>query len=201
MKYIILFCLLFIQLNVAAVEPPVGGVFDMVWTKALTNPIVDWNVWESTNGGTKWKQIGETRTNYFKWTNLNINVALTRYAVTEMAWSPSGSQDTRVMTEMTLLHWAPTGSPATNASNYVQLKSAIVPVPFTIRVSPDLSKFNDWLRFSVFDGTNELTNVTARLDHATSTERPKLFFDRPVIPFVSPFKVAMPPMPSSAVKK
>lgn len=165
-----------------AVEPPIGGVFAMAWNKVLTNETVDYCIWESTNGAVRWKQIGgPQRETTFTWTNRNVT-PLTFYRVTQIPWMPSGSQDVRQETEIGLLHWAPSQTtPATNAENYVRMAAADVPTGRPLKLSSDLLTFDDWLTLRVLDasGTNELTNVTVRIEHRTNPHKPKLFVSRP----------------------
>ena len=58
-------------------------------------------------------------------------------------------------------------------------------------ISPKLpkgDKWDDWLTLRAFDGTNELTNATLRIDHTASPDKPRLFYGYPEI--VNP-----PPLP------
>lgn len=165
----------FAPLRLPAVQQPESGVFQMGWRSSLTNPIIDTCVWESTNGGVKWKQVGETRAETFSWTNRNIT-PLTRYAITQMGWQPPGSQDIRPMTEMTLLHWAPSGTnTTTNAANYVRLVEVDVPAGQPVKISSDFKTFDDWMQFRVRVGPVELTNAVVMVRHKTSPLKPWLF--------------------------
>lgn len=160
-----------------AVQPPTGGVFEMVWSPiAVTNP-VDYCVWETTNNGARWRVIGETRGTTFAWTNRTINPMTHFYAVTAMPWVPFG---TRAETEMKLLHWAPSGN-VTNATGLVKLRAVETPNGQRIKLSSDLAKWDDWLTVRAFDGTNELTNATVCLEHSTSPDKPRLFYGYTVI--------------------
>lgn len=183
----ILLLLALLPLQLAAVEQPSGGEFAMGWRTSFTNAIVDTCVWESTNGGVKWKQIGETRGTNFAWTNRSIN-SLTRYAITQIPWMPSGSQDIRPMTEMVLLHWAPTGTnQPVNASSYVHFTALYVPAGRRVKTSSDLKTWDDFLTPTVLDGTNEITNATVRLRYSTAPDKPVRYFTVPTN--------ALPPLP------
>lgn len=167
-----------------AVQPPTGGAFEMAWQPlvGITNPI-DYCVWETTNAGARWKQIGETRGTNFFWTNRTINPATHFYAITALPWMPYG---VRQETEMKLLHWAPTGT-ITNASGYVKLRAIDAPAAQRIKLSSDLMKWDDWLTLRAFDGTNELTNATICIEHSTSPDKPRLFYGYPA--------AVVPPLP------
>lgn len=185
MKKLFFICWL-VTLNLQAVQPPIGGVFEMAWTKVSASPVVDWCIWESTNQGVKWKQIGTTRVPTFKWTNANINPVNTRYAITEMNWEPSGSQNPRLETEMVLLHWAPSPTaPATNAANYVKMIGGYIPPNTWVKISSNLHNFTDHLRLKTFNVSNdtytEITNTVIYVDYSTANQGGRVFFHIPVI--------------------
>jgi hypothetical protein len=158
-----------------ATQPPVGGVFEGAWTKNVTNDVVDYCVWESTNGMVKWRQILETTNTWFRWTNNNITPQ-TFYAVTQIPRNPPGSTDTRRMSEMQFLHWAPSGTNlVTNANSYVRLVSVDVPVNQTVKVSSDLKVFEESYTFRVFVNGVEISNAIVRVENKTGALRPKFF--------------------------
>jgi hypothetical protein len=158
-----------------ATQPPVGGVFEGAWEKNLTNEVVDYCVWESTNGMVRWRQIIETTNEGFLWTNNNIT-PLTFYAVTQIPRNPPGSTDTRRMSEMRFLHWAPSGTNIViNANSYVRLAAVDVPVNQPVKLSGDLKVFQDWLTFGVRVGPVELTNAVVMVKYKSSPLRPQFF--------------------------
>lgn len=172
-----------------ATQPPVNNIVEMQWLPLEgngTNP-VDYCIWITTNAGARWNVVGSTR-NVTGFTHTNrtaINPTNVYYAITGLPWKPFG---VRRESELTVLHWAPSGT-ITNAAGTARLAGIGIVPGKAIKLSADLRVFEDWLMIRALDTNGiELTNIVLQLDHRASTHKPQLFYGYPV--------TTNPPQPS-----
>lgn len=171
---ILIFALLCCWLRLAmSVQPMPGGV-RIVWDRATND--LSFYVWRLNPPLTNWNYLGSTTNTSFTYTNAFPDG--TMFGVTSNQKMSNGV--CCIASDIGVAGWPPAINTPAKTVKLTPTNGYTVVTGKWVKVSSDLTTFDDWLRFRIA-GTN------VAVDHLTSPLKPRLFMLYPT--------VTLPPLP------